>query len=149
MKLHALYVHPIKSCAAIAVAAARLTARGLEHDRRWMVVDETGRFLTQRVLARMALVRLSLQRDTLEARFCDDAPLVLPFLFSDGPCIDIAVWSHRGPAVRHDAGSAWFTRVLARPAQLVCMPDDIVRPVDFGAAHAGDRVSFADGFPLL
>ena len=149
MKLHALYVHPIKSCAAIAVAAARLTARGLTHDRRWMVVDEAGRFLTQRVLARMALVRLSLHAETIEARFHDHAPLALPSLFSDGPRIDIAVWSHRGPAVRHEAGSAWFTRVLERPAQLVCMPDDIVRPVDFSAAQAGDQVSFADGFPLL
>lgn len=149
MKLHALYVHPIKSCGAIAVAAARVGARGLEHDRRWMVVDDTGRFLTQRVLARMALVRLSLQANMLHARCGDAPPLELPALFADGPTIDIAVRSHRGPAVRHDAGSTWFTRVLARPAQLVCMPDAIVRPVDSTAARAGDQVSFADGFPLL
>ncbi len=149
MKLAALFIHPVKSCAGISVQAARLTARGLEHDRRWMVVDEAGRFLTQRVLARMALVRLSLTDDGLQAHRDDFEPLSLPFLFSAGRTIDIAVWSHRGPAIRHDAGSAWFTRVLERPAQLVCMPDEIVRPIDSSAARAGDEVSFADGFPLL
>ena len=149
MKLAALYIHPIKSCAGISVQSAQLSARGLEHDRRWMVVDDAGRFLTQRVLARMALVRLSLHADGLHARFGDDDTLSLPFLFSAGRTIDIAVWSHRGPAIRHDAGSDWFTRVLQRPAQLVCMPDDIVRPVDSSVARAGDQVSFADGFPLL
>jgi uncharacterized protein YcbX len=53
------------------------------------------------------------------------------------------------PAVRHDAGSAWFSRALGRPLLLVCMPDDSERPVDPTYARPGDLVSFADGYPLL
>ncbi len=44
-----LHVYPIKSCGGIAV-----DERGLRHDRRWMLVDETGGFISQRELPRMA-----------------------------------------------------------------------------------------------
>jgi uncharacterized protein YcbX len=149
MRLAALYLYPIKSCAGIAVARSEVARRGLLHDRRWMVVDENGRFLTQRTLPRMALLRTVLHEHGLRVE-CDALPpLALPFLCSDGSRIDIEVWSHRGPAVRHDEGSAWFSRALARPAQLVCMPDEIVRPVRSPRARPDDQVSFADGFPLL
>lgn len=149
MNVDAIFIHPIKSCAGIAVDRAYVTPRGLVNDRRWMVVDEAGRFLSQRGVARMALVRLSLGDGNLHVEHEGLEPLLLPLLYGDGPSVDISVWSHRGPAVRHDAGSEWFTRALGRPAQLVCMPDTIVRPVDSVAAQAGDVVSFADGFPLL
>ncbi len=149
MKLAAIFIHPIKSCAGIALPRAQLQRRGLEHDRRWMVVDENGRFLTQRTLPQMALVRTLLEGRGLRVEHDAQAPLELPFSHADGARIEIEVWSHHGPAVRHDEGSAWFTRVLGRPAQLVCMPDEIVRPVLSETALPGDQVSFADGFPLL
>ncbi len=52
-----LFVYPVKGCAGTALASARLLERGLEHDRRWMVVRPDGRFLTQRELPALALVR--------------------------------------------------------------------------------------------
>lgn len=42
----ALYVYPIKSCAGQSAASWPLTARGLLHDRCFMLVDEAGRALT-------------------------------------------------------------------------------------------------------
>jgi MOSC domain-containing protein len=145
-----LYVHPIKSCAGIAVSEARVTMRGLEHDRRWMVVDEEGRFVTQRTLPEMALVGVALTADGgLTVTRAGLPPLTLPGLHADGARLDVEVWRDRVAAVRHDDGSAWFSRALGRPLQLVCMPDDTRRPVDAAFARAGDVVSFADGFPLL
>jgi uncharacterized protein YcbX len=149
MRVAALFVYPIKSCAGIAVPVADVTARGLRHDRRWMVVDEHGRFLTQRTLPRMQLVRTAIEGACLQVTREGMMPLTLPLLFSDGPQLEIEVWDHRGPAVRHDQGSDWFTRALGRPAQLVCMPDTIVRPVQSSTAQPGDVVSFADAFPIL
>lgn len=149
MKLDALYIHPIKSCAAIAVERAVVTPRGLEHDRRWMVVDENGRFLSQRTLPRMTQVRVQLAHDGLQVEQQGLAPLQLPFLFSNGGSIDIRVWDHSGPAIRHDEGSEWFSRALERPAQLVCLPDEIVRPIAKSDAQPDDQVSFADAYPFL
>lgn len=149
MIVESLHVYPIKSCGGIAVDAARVTARGLEHDRRWMVTEEHGVFVTQRTVPEMALVRLTVEGDGFVATREGLPPLRLPFLYEDGARIDSEVWGDPVRAVRHDEGSDWFARALGFPAQLVCMPDDALRPVDPDYARDGDIVNFADGFPLL
>jgi uncharacterized protein YcbX len=53
--LSGLYVYPIKSCAGISMDSAELSATGLRHDRRWMLVDGDGKFMSQRAHPRMAL----------------------------------------------------------------------------------------------
>jgi uncharacterized protein len=149
VKLDAIYIYPIKSCAGISVEQARVTRRGLEHDRRWMVTDERGLFLTQRTLPAMQRVRLAVGDGELIATRDGLAPLRLPSLTDDGPRIEVEVWEQRVPAVRHAEGSEWLTRALGRAVQLVCMPDDVERPVKPPLAREGDVVSFADGYPLL
>lgn len=149
MIVDALYIHPIKSCAGVAVARARVTPRGLEHDRRWMVTDEEGRFLSQRTLPAMQAIAVAVTAAGLEVTRAGLPPLALPLLWADGARVPFEVWGYHGVAVRHDEGSAWFSRALDRPAQLVCMPDDVERPVKPAYARPGDLVSFADGFPLL
>lgn len=49
-----MWIYPVKSFAGIEVAEAELRATGLAWDRSWMLVDASGRFLSQRTLARMA-----------------------------------------------------------------------------------------------
>jgi uncharacterized protein len=145
----ALFVYPIKSCAGIAVDEARVTARGLEHDRRWMVTDNDGMFLSQRSLPEMALVRLAINGERLVVTREGLPRLPLPFLHDEGARVEVQVWDDRVSAVRHDEGSDWFSRALGVAAQLVCMPDDARRAVDPKYARQDDIVSFADGFPLL
>ena len=149
MIVESLHIFPIKSCAGIAVDAARVTARGFEHDRRWMVTEEHGVFLSQRTVPEMALVQLAIASDGLVVTRAGLPPLPLPFVYDAGARIECEVWEEKVMAVRHDAGSDWFTRALGFPAQLVCMPDDSLRPVDPDYARAGDIVSFADGYPIL
>ena len=148
LRLAALFVHPVKSCAGIAVARARVMPDGLEHDRRWMLVDGAGKMVSQRQYPEMALLRTSLE-DGIVVRRADLPSLMLPFTFEDGPRIDIAIWKHRGPAVRHDAGSRWFSTALGHEVQLVCLPPSIVRPLTPEYATRGETVSFADEFPFL
>jgi uncharacterized protein YcbX len=149
LRLVALYVHPIKSCAAVAVERAQVTPRGLRGDRRWMIVDGEGRFVTQRTRPELALIGAALDGDRLRVSAAGQPSLTLPALLDDGPRIAVEVWSHRGEAVRHDEGSAWLSRVLGSPVQLVCMPDAIARPIEGPLARAGEHVSFADEFPYL
>ena len=52
-----LFVYPVKGCAGTSIDAARLLPRGLEHDRRWMIVTPAGRFLTQREQPALARIR--------------------------------------------------------------------------------------------
>lgn len=150
MQLAKIFIYPVKSCGGIAVPRAALTPRGLAGDRRWMVVDESGAFFTQRTVSELGGVHAQLAGDDMfELTAAGHAPLRLPFVSSAGERLRVKVWSDEVTATRHADGSAWFTSVLGRAAQLVCMPDDTRRPVSARYAQPDDIVSFADAFPYL
>lgn len=148
-RLAELWIYPVKSMAGVRVARAAVEARGLAGDRRFMVVDPAGRFLTQRELPPMARLRARLHGEWLHLEGPDGCGSRVPRVPS-GPTREVVVWDHRCAAV--DAGdevAAWLERSLGRPARLVYMPDDVRRPADLQHARQGDLVSFADGFPFL
>ena len=55
--LSAIHVFPLKSGAPLMLTEASVQTRGLADDRRWMVIDATGKFVTGRELARLTLIR--------------------------------------------------------------------------------------------
>ena len=55
--LSELAIYPVKSCAGIGLTAMSLDRFGPAGDRRWMVVDGRGRFLSQREHTSLALLR--------------------------------------------------------------------------------------------
>ena len=61
MRVAGLYRYPLKSAAAESLRATDLEARGLAHDRRWMLVDEQGRFITGRTAPRLVLLQAEQQ----------------------------------------------------------------------------------------
>src|SRR5689334_957502 len=92
-RLGALHVYPLKSAGGIAVASVRVDEAGLEHDRRWMVVDERGRFLTQRSHPRMALLRTSIVGEALRVAGPGVEPLTLPLEPPPADAVEaIPVW---------------------------------------------------------
>ena len=148
--LSGLYVYPIKSCAGISLQRSDLSATGLRHDRRWMLVDETGEFISQRAHPRMALisVRFAPERMIISAPDMDE--LEVPLYPKAGDSIDVRVWgdTNRGALVSEEA-DRWFGEYLEFPCRLVYKPDDDPRLVDSSFAESGDQVSFADGFAFL
>lgn len=150
MRLTQLLVYPVKSLGGIALAESLVEARGLRHDRRWMVVDPGGRFLTQRELPRMALVSPSLAEDALRL----DAPgmptLPVPPALGDAAPVSVRVWRSVCDAlpVGGDA-DGWLSECLGTPARLVFMPDTTRRAINPDHSRPGDVVSFADGYPFL
>jgi uncharacterized protein len=148
--LSGLYVYPIKSCAGISLQESDLSATGLRHDRRWMLVDETGEFMSQRAHPLMALIsiRFAPERMIVGAPAMDE--LEIPLRNEIGNQIDVSVWgdTNRGVLVSGEADS-WFTEFLEVPCRLVHKPDDDPRLVDSSFAQSGDQVGFADGFAFL
>jgi uncharacterized protein len=149
VRLSGLNLFPIKSCRGIAVSQAEVTRRGLARDRRWMIVDESGAFMTQRDFPEMTHVRTGLDGETLVLSHRERGELRLPVSLDAGARREVQVWSSRVPAVAHDEGSAWVSGVLGRRCQLVYMPDDVERAVNPLRGRPGDVVSFADGYPFL
>jgi len=147
--LGALYVYPVKSCRGIRVNQAEVTRRGFANDRRWMLVDADGRFITQRQVPELCLVHTALERDMIVLTAPGAGSLRLPLVHEEGEERLVSVWRHDGKAVRHAEGSAWVTELMKRESSLVYMAERHERPVDPAWARPDDRVSFADGYPFL
>ena len=148
--LGGIYVYPIKSCGGISLESADLVATGLRHDRRWMLVDEAGGFVSQRAVPRMALISVSIGDESLTVRAPGMADLEVPFDGESGGSIGVEVWgdAQRGVPVGGEA-DRWFGEFLGGDYRLVRQPEDDARLVDSIYATEGDRASFADRFPFL
>ena len=148
--LSGLYVYPIKSCAGISMDSAELSATGLRHDRRWMLVDEGGEFMSQRAHPRMALISTRLSNEHLTVAAPSMPDLEIPLGQENGNLIDVTVWGDTNRGVLAGKGAdRWFGEFLRFPCRLVRKPDDDPRLVDSHYAKSGDQVGFADGFAFL
>jgi len=145
-----IQIYPVKSTAGQARTSAQVADRGLADDRRWMVVDPAGHFLTGRELPRLTLIRATLAPHSLLLAAAGMTTLTVPVPNTSAPLRQCRIWKDRLPA--HDAGAPaarWLSRFLDRDCRLVHMADEHRRPVAPGYSKPGDIVSFADGFPLM
>ena len=150
MKLSEINIYPVKSLKGITLSEASVRQRGLQYDRRWMLVDADGQFMTQRDFPRMALIETSVNGHGLKVRF-DGRELAVPEETANGP-VEVGIWE--GPvaaAMFGDDVNRWFSEVLDVECRLVTMPDTTRRrlPPEFAVNPGEDHVSFADGYPFL
>src|SRR4051794_28655140 len=111
-----LHVYPVKGLKGIELAEARCTDRGLEYDRRFMVVDREGVFLTQRSHPRMATVWTDLVGDRLELAAEGQGALQLPLRPEGAAATKVVVWNSTVDAVpvAHEADE-WLSEALRTP----------------------------------
>lgn len=151
--LSGLHIYPIKSAAGLSLQSAQVQARGLEFDRRWMVVDSNHKFMTQRKVAKMALIGVEITDDTLKVTAPDISPLEIPLQAPNHlqqNSLTVEVWGDRCTAISTGPDSqAWFSEVLGQDCQLVYMPDSSDRPTEHGKFGDTQQVSFADAYPFL
>lgn len=150
MKLSAITIYPIKSTKGIPLLSASVEPRGLENDRRWMVVDQQNRFITAREFPQLLRVELAIDNNRLRMRAPGMATHYLPMDPLDGDELEVVIWEDICDAQTVDPeASQWFSRYLGVGCRLVYLPDSSHRPVDADFGLPEDGVSFADGFPLL
>lgn len=146
--LTSIHVYPLKSARGASLASVELDRFGPHGDRRWMLVDEAGRFVSQREEARMAQLDADASAGGLRLGHAGlELEIALPLT---GSPREVEIWGDRVRAL--DAGeeaAEWLSERFQRPLRLVYMPDDSRRPVDPDYAAGGETVSFADGFPVL
>jgi uncharacterized protein YcbX len=148
--LSQLFIHPVKSCRGIGVDVAEVDDRGLRYDRRWMVSDPGGGFLTQRDHPRLATVVPTIRGQGLELEAPGMPTLVVPAEPTGTPTLRVGIWRDEVAAVSAgDEAAAWFSKVLGLACELVGMPASTRRGVSPRHGRPGDLVSFADGYPLL
>ncbi|HUF67335.1 MAG TPA: MOSC N-terminal beta barrel domain-containing protein [Longimicrobiales bacterium] len=152
-RLAGLYIYPLKSAGGIAVDEVAVNEVGLEWDRRWILVDDAGRFMSQRTHPAMALLRVALDDAALLVTVKDDPdrgtlelPLARPDLYDGHE--EFHIWHTGRYAVDCGAGpAAWFSNVMG----IACRVMRAVEPPGRDPLDASGKVcaGFADAEPAL
>ena len=150
--LQDIFIYPIKSLGGIRLEEARVEEKGFQYDRRWMLIDKAGRFVSQREFSSLALLQVEIQENGLLVFHKKQAQksLFIPFDLAEGPDVPVVIWDDQviGKVVSESVGR-WFSDFLGFDVDLVVMPESSQRKVDPRYAVNGESVSFADGMPYL
>ncbi len=152
MRLSGIFLYPVKGLRGFAVNSAEIDALGLVGDRRFLVVDETDRFLTQRTLPRMARIDTALDATHLTLSAEGTSPVRVPLAPDPAaPLRTVTIWKSEGLQAEDcgDAAAEFLSGFLAARCRLVRIGPAFHRPVLKAAARAGDAFNFSDGAPVL
>jgi len=123
--------------------SSKVFDKGLEHDRRWVLIDGESLFQSQRTLPKMALFSVLLSKESLTVKAPDGSEINIPFA-SVGERRKVKIWNDEVEGREVSAHiSAWFSQHLGKEVYLVSMT------IDVRYASNEETVSFADGYPLL
>jgi len=155
--LSEIWIYPVKSLGGIRVHSAKILPKGLQYDRRWMLVDNQGTFMTQRIFPKMALFKLSLNGELITITFVDDwrnpqhsSVILNSSIPPVGEVIHATIWNDRVETIEVDPRiSKWFSTYLGLPCRLVSFPEKNPRAVDPQYKVKDEHVSLADAYPFL
>jgi uncharacterized protein YcbX len=150
MTLSAISIYPVKSLKGVALPQVKVTSLGPEGDRRFMLIDEKGAFVTQRKVPKLALIGTALRDNFLILNIPDSEPLEIA-IQTQGVMKDATVWRSNVLSVdQGDLAAEALSAFIGFEVRLVYMAESTLRPVDPQyAIDPSNRVSFADGFPFL
>jgi uncharacterized protein YcbX len=149
-----LVIYPLKSAPGCSVASIELDERGPRGDRRWMLVDENGKYVSLRHVPRLCLIAAELTDDGI-ALTLDGAGRIEVRTPEDGQSgwIEANVWSGACRVrVADSAASEDLSRFLDMRCRLAYQPESAAGP---DASRYGDfdsqprRIALTDGAPLL
>lgn len=152
LKISHLFIYPIKSLGGIELTSSKVEERGLQYDRRWMLIDEQNRFITQREHTQLALLRTAINSDYLEVFHISDPSnkIRIPLKYHQQQTFDVNIWEDVCPAIPVSKEiDQWFSETLKQSVRLVYMPDESRRHIDPDYAFNQEITSFSDGYPIL
>jgi uncharacterized protein YcbX len=146
-----LFIYPVKSLGGIALQESVVTSRGLQHDRRWMLIDENNQFLSQRTHAQLAPFRPELTRSgIMVTHTTTQQTQFIPFEPQTSEKLMVRIWDDECSATLVSQHlNEWFSNILGINSRLVYMSDEDLRPVDPRYANPEHITSFSDAYPML
>jgi len=152
IKLQDIFIYPIKSLGGIRLDSWVVEEKGFKYDRRWMLIDENGQFLSQRKYPCLAFLKVELREGSILVFDSKQLrnQLEIPFGTEGSDELVVTVWDDEMTArsVSKEADK-WFSDFLGFSVRLVKMPEYTKRKVDPRYAVNSESVSFADGMPYL
>ena len=149
--LSEINIYPIKSLGGISLHSSEVEERGLKYDRRWVLVDETNTFFTQRDFPEMALIKVSVENNGLNLQHKTKSfeSLFVSFNFEHKQKSDIVIWDDTVIGEFYNKViDDWFSEIIGIKCHLVKMPESTERAVSKNYAE-NKIVSFADGYPFM
>lgn len=153
LKITDLWIYPIKSIAGIQLTESKVEKRGLQFDRRWVLADEQGTFIHQRDYPEMALLQPEINGDVMTIKHKNRTIESISFNMSEPTStpLSVTVWDDECSAKPvSEKADVWFSQIIGKKVMLLYMHEDSVRQADQRyAIETTDKVSFADGYPVL
>lgn len=149
-----LHIYPIKSLPGIQVPESRVMEKGLQYDRRLMLIDEDGRFMTQRTRPEMCRFNLYLHDDyitIIDKTNTQILPIEIKLnQYWKGETIRASIWNDEVEVIEFDSiSSDWFSKIFRENCKLVIFPEQNNRRIDPEYSPEYHDVSLADGYPVL
>lgn len=151
LRVSEIWIYPVKSLGGLRCREAMAFEKGFEHDRRWMLVDEQNRFITQREHPQLALFSVELSDGCLKVLHRKTKSAVeIETIRASSKRLIATIWDDMVETYEVDEEvSRWFSRELGFTCRLVKFPETSQRPADKQFVPENRNVSLADGFPYL
>jgi hypothetical protein len=144
-----IIIYPIKSLRGISLSACYAGIKGLQYDRRWMLVNKSGQFFSQRTLPELATFNVSMKEEGFSVALKNDR-ILIPFHLKSNDTIRVRIWESELLAPKAPAQySEWFSDHLKHACSLVFMNGRVNRTLPEKYQENNEMVSFADAFPYL
>ena len=150
MTLKNIFIYPVKSMGGIELEAAKMQIHGLEHDRRWILVNSKGKFVTQRNDAALTQIHTAITDEFLVLKKEGQMDLQIPLVQSNTAIEEVKIWGDLSQGI--DEGSEvskWFKSALGIDCKLYKMAPNAIRRSSVPFRKGEKKVSFADSQPIL
>lgn len=146
-----IWIYPIKSLKGISLTKSQASLDGLKYDRQWMLVDEDGKFVSQRTFPKMSQIKVQIEDGGYIECHADQFGSIrfheseyLPEVYSG------SIWKSdvKIQEVNLDV-SNWFSKVLEQNVRLVKMGENTKRKRYSHKLNENFTTIFADGYPFL
>jgi uncharacterized protein YcbX len=145
-----IWIYPIKSLGGIPLNKATVMPKGLEYDRRWMLVDNDGVCMTQRIYPQLALFKTAFSNDHLLITFKEKSIRILLNPSANNASQQVVIWDDTVTTFEVDRETSnWFSTAAGVTCKLVYFPEENARPVDPRYKVNDEQVSLADAYPFL
>lgn len=151
-KLSQINIYPVKSLSGISIENSNVEERGLQYDRRWMIVNSENDFVTQRLFPQMVFIAVNIETGKLVFRHRNKSIEPLEISLTEYPekKISVNVWEDNCEALEYNNQvNNWFSEAINSKCKLVYMPNTTERKTSVKYFSESKKVSFADAYPYL
>jgi len=144
VEVSTLYIYPIKSCSPVKINTMLFSQTGPLYDRKFLIIDQTGSFLTQRQFPKLANVIQTIENNNLHISANNKTPITIPLnnTVSKQNITLAKIWDDTVEAVSISAeANEWFSSYLGKNVQLV-------RQSGTRMSKKKDTLSFVDSYPV-